>query len=78
MQTNLFVCGKVTTYPAWELCGVFTTEAKAVAACLDDFYFVGPVEVDKVYTESTVDNWPGHYYPLVALVVAESPTAETS
>ena len=75
MTTELFVCGKVTTYPAWELCGVFTTEAKAVAACLDDFYFVGPVEVDKVYTESTVDNWPGHYYPVVG---TESPSSETS
>jgi len=46
----------------WELIGVFSTEEKAVAACLNEYYFVGPVELDEVLPDETVE-WPRCYYP---------------
>jgi hypothetical protein len=46
----------------WELIGVFSSEEKAVAACLNEYYFIGPVELDEVLPDETVE-WPGCYYP---------------
>ncbi len=44
----------------WELIGVFSTEA--IAACLNEYYFIGPVVLDEELPDETVA-WPGCYYP---------------
>ena len=48
----------------WEMVGVFTTEQKAVEACVLPRFFVGPVEIDKSFPIESVP-WPGLYYPMV-------------
>ncbi len=49
----------------WELAGVFTDEARAVAACRDCSYFVGPLALDAPLPHETTA-WAGAYYPLAA------------
>lgn len=46
----------------WTIIGAFSTEALAIAACVDAADFVGPVELDAIApTEPTP--WPGAYRP---------------
>ncbi len=47
---------------AWLFQGVFSSEERAVAACVRPHYFVGPATIDEVLPEA-VTEWPGHYYP---------------
>lgn len=50
------------TGTVWELFGVFDSEEKAVASCLDVNFFVGPVQINTPFpVETTV--WPGCRYP---------------
>lgn len=67
MEKILWVCGqyKGEVFPNtnWDLYGIFDSEKKAVAACKDKSYFVGPVEMNKILGEKTI-KWPGCYYPL--------------
>lgn len=62
---RVFVVGKALDDPgAWELQGVFTSEERAVAACLNWRYFVGPLKIDKEISDKTMQ-WDGAYYPIV-------------
>lgn len=45
MTETLYVVVCALNAP-WSLVGVFTSEARAVAECLDESYFYGPVVVD--------------------------------
>ena len=45
---------------AWEFVGVFSTREKAIAACVDVWYFVGPAEID---APEGGDEWPGAFRP---------------
>ena len=46
----------------WELCGIYTAKEKAVAACLDESYFIGTVPLNTpAPDESTV--FPEFEYP---------------
>lgn len=47
----------------WEFQGIFTTEALAVAACVDGNYFIAPVELDKPLPKESIP-MDGAYYPL--------------
>lgn len=65
-NTTLWVCGKSVMYYGqftWEFQGLFSSEEKAIAACLNENHFIGPAVVDKVITDDT-QIWPGAYYPL--------------
>ena len=46
---------------SWELIGVFSSELKAVAVCVDGTYFVAPLEIDEIIPEAT--KWKGMYHP---------------
>jgi hypothetical protein len=47
----------------WEFCGVFSTKDKALEACLNDDYWIGPAYLDEFDdTEETI-NWVGAWYP---------------
>jgi hypothetical protein len=49
---------------AWELLGIYTTEASAAARCrVRETDFIGPVTLDVDLCEAIVE-WPGVYHPL--------------
>lgn len=48
---------------AWEFQGAFADKDKAVAACRDRNYFIGPATVDEERPHET-EQWDGAYYPL--------------
>jgi hypothetical protein len=48
---------------SFDICGVFSDEEQAVAACKDWRYGVIPLELNKAYPEETVEV-PGAYYPI--------------
>ena len=47
----------------WDFQGIFDSEAKAIAACRDWTYFVGPVTVNELLPHETSTN-PRWDYPL--------------
>lgn len=65
-MTTLWICGQVTNYDpedkAWQFNGVYSTEQKAINACLTDLYFIGPAVLDSGLPDETVE-WSGAYYP---------------
>jgi hypothetical protein len=69
MKRLVWVAGKHTgsmdfgSGEAWELMGVFTTEAKAASACTEWTHFIGPVILDARFPDETTP-WIGLYFPL--------------
>lgn len=65
-MTHLWIVGQIdaTDHLKWAFQGIFDTEEKAVAACRDRNYFVGPCILNQ---ERPHENkpWPGSYYPKV-------------
>jgi hypothetical protein len=62
MSQKLFIVGRKDLEPrAWEFIGVFDDEAKAVAACITDDHWVGPVTLNENVETGT--GWPGAWYP---------------
>ena len=61
---NIWLVGqwKGTETP-WEVQGVFDSEQKAIAACVDDQYFIGPLTLNEEMPQETMREWPGAYYP---------------
>jgi len=66
---KLWIVGKVLNPEEggdrWEFAGVFDDEKKAVAACKEKNFFVGPVELNYVVPEDIATKWPKGYYPLL-------------
>lgn len=48
----------------WEVIGVFSDEAKALAACRTPQHFLAPIKVDQDIGDQTLD-WPIFRYPNV-------------
>ena len=64
---ELFIVGQITNGndpvpKTWDFQGVFSTKILAEAACINEWYFVGPAVLDKSLPVDTID-WPGAYYP---------------
>lgn len=60
---QLWICGKAYEYgQRWEFQGVFDTEEKAKAACLDSCYFSGPATLNKTLPDEP-SKWEGAYWP---------------
>lgn len=61
---QVFVVGRLFPGEAkeWEVVGVYSTEEKAVEACLTGTYFIGPINMDEASPEATTE-WPGSYIP---------------
>jgi hypothetical protein len=61
-----WICGKnieeVESGIVWEIGGVFSSEEKAIKACTDKNYFIGPIELDQKLPDETT-KWDGCYYP---------------
>lgn len=64
MATTVWVVGQYRADTGnWDIQGVFSSEAKAVAACRTDAYFVGPLTLDAELPHELQRDWPGSYYP---------------
>ena len=63
MKTQLYIVGFDGRTP-WEFVGVFDSEDKAIAACIDDNHFYGPAMLNVVTPKEAVD-WPGARRPTV-------------
>lgn len=46
----------------WEIAGIFDREDDAINVCLDEDYFVGPIEIN-VQLPECILKWPKPYYP---------------
>ena len=66
MSENLWLVGRFISIhddgTCWEWIGIFDTEWRAVDACQDETYFIGPAKLNESLPYETVD-WPGCYYP---------------
>lgn len=54
----------------WEIQGIYTDEQRAIGACIEMNFFVGPMELDAALPVETVV-WPGCYYPMARGVTNE-------
>ena len=61
---RLYVVGKVTpgNHVRWEFIGVFEDRERAEGLCANEYYFVGPVDLNALYEGETLE-WIGAYYP---------------
>lgn len=61
---KLWIVGQVVKNSRidWEFAGIFSTKEKAIEACLDLTYFIGPCVLDQKIPEESVE-WPNCYYP---------------
>jgi len=61
---RLWIVGKINSenHKEWEFVGVFDKKEKALKACKDDKYFVGPVMLNESCDNGTI-SWPEAYYP---------------
>lgn len=67
---KLWIVGRVLRFEPfieWDYQGVYDTEEKAIAACSDVSYFVGPTELNNPIPHETTA-WPNAYYPLEPVV----------
>lgn len=65
-MTEVWICGKVGTKTGWDIQGVFSSEALAVAACRSAEYFIGPLALDVALPDES-SPWPRAYWPLSKL-----------
>lgn len=61
-ETVLWLVFQCTGENAFEFQGVFSSEDRAVAACLTDLYCVCPARLDESHPHET-GPWPGAWYP---------------
>lgn len=67
MNDKLWIVGqflpKDGSLSAWEFQGIFDSEERAIKACINSNYFIGPAELNAEIQETTMTEWPGAYYP---------------
>ena len=65
MPETIWICGRMD--PAlqcgWEVVGAYDSEQKAIDACKDATFFIGPQVMNQTNPEAPT-SWPGCYYPL--------------
>jgi len=53
----------------WHFQGVFDSEKKAIEACEDENYFIGPINLNLILPKGG-EVWPGCYYPKARVACA--------
>lgn len=48
----------------WEFIGCFLAKDEAIAACIKDEYFIGPIKIGEAIPDMMIE-WPGCYYPRI-------------
>lgn len=59
----VYIVGQYKENANWEFQGVFSTEEKAIEACVNDSYFIGPATLDRTLPEETCE-WKNAYLPI--------------
>lgn len=62
---KLYIVGRTTyasNFHSWEIMGIFDKEEDAVKLCKNNNYFVGPINLNEVLPEETIE-WPDAYFP---------------
>ncbi len=54
----------------FEFQGVFDTKEKAISACLDWSYGMGPAIMNEEISRETLDCWEGYFYPIARTLEA--------
>lgn len=62
LRIRIWVVGRIRKKRPWEFQGVFWTKKRAIAACEDETYFIGPATLNEILPRDT-RVWPGAYYP---------------
>jgi hypothetical protein len=62
---QVWICHKHLLAGQFEFQGVFSTEEKAISACIDYNYGIGPANLDEQLPDETT-KWEGFYYPNLA------------
>lgn len=52
------------THQTWSIVGAAYTEKLAISFCTKKTHFVGPIEMDKRFSDDDIE-WKGCYYPLI-------------
>lgn len=67
---KVWIVGQLRDRKPWEFQGVFSSQEKAVAACRNERYFIGPAVVDAEIPDDSRDpqEW-GAYFPLEGGVI---------
>lgn len=72
---RVWVCGRIEPRDAeqasgearadvgWQFQGVFDSEAAALAACRDPYYFIGPATLNEALPHELMPEWPGAKWP---------------
>lgn len=64
MEKELWIVGQsLNGEDAWEFGGVFDSKEKAVSACRDENYFIGPAELNQQFPHEAIE-WEKAFYPL--------------
>lgn len=61
---KVWIVGRVDKrdYLRWEFQGVYDDKQKAIAACEDETWFIGPAQVNAPIPKESIE-WPGAFYP---------------
>lgn len=64
-KMTLWIVGKIhpDKYGFWAFQGVYDDEKRAIDACRDELYFIGPAQLNEQLPLGT-QPWPGAYYPM--------------
>jgi hypothetical protein len=61
---RVWVVGQYLAEQSWAMVGVYSTQAGAEEACVQEDHFVAPITVDTPPMRESLE-WPGLYYPWV-------------
>lgn len=61
---QLWVVGRFHGDTDWSFQGAYQSEGKAIEACIDEDYFIGPATLNGRVPHERME-WPGSYYPLL-------------
>lgn len=69
--SKVWICGQARlkadyTVRTWEIVGVFSSQEKAIQACRDMDYFVGPMIMNQAMPHEPTE-WEGSFYPFFPL-----------
>ena len=61
-KKKLFLVGRWIDNKPWEVQGIYDSEKVASKKCIDDTYFIGPLNLNETLPAQTIE-WSGAYYP---------------
>ena len=59
---KIYIVGRITTWPAWSIVGIYSSQKLAEEVCKDEAHFVGPAVLNEKFHNFS-KKWPGAYRP---------------